>query len=122
FGPLSKQGWRRWLGQSAVRSLARRLTTSILLMRGRPNTLRRALLCTAGGQEVLGDARMTAGLLGPLGGEATILHIVSQMPLMFSRDEGNDDQLSGAVLAENSAISRNIDAAKELLGKHGVAS
>lgn len=122
FGPLRKEGWQRWLGQSVVRSLARRLTTSMLLMTGRPNELRRALLCTAGGEEVLGDAEMTSALLGPLHGQATILHIVSQMPLMFNQDQRNEESLIEAVLGQQSPVSRNIEAARQLLIKHGIAA
>ena len=122
FGPLRKEGWQRWLGQSAVRSLARRLTTSMLLMTGRPNELRRALLCTAGGEEVLGDAEMTSALLGPLRGQATILHIVSQMPLMFNQDQRSEESLIEAVLGDQSAVSRNIEAARQMLVRHGIAA
>ncbi|MBA3470738.1 MAG: universal stress protein [Herpetosiphonaceae bacterium] len=120
FGPLSRGGWQRWLGQSAVRSLARRLTTSILLMRGRPNELRRALLCTAGGREGIVDARMTATLLGPLHGQATVLHIVSQMPLMFNRDQRNPDFLAEVVMSENTRVNRNIAAVQTVLKEAGV--
>lgn len=115
FGPLSKAGWQRWLGQSAVRSLARRLTTSILLMRGRPNELRRALVCMAGGDEGVGDARMTAALLGPIQGQTTLMHIVSQMPLMFNRDQRNPDHVAEVVMSENSAIKSTIDNAQMVL-------
>ena len=122
FGPLRKEGWQRWLGQSAARSLARRLTTSMLLMTGRPNELHRALLCTAGGEEVLGDARMTAALLGPIHGQTTILHIVSQMPLMFERDQRSEEYLTEAVMGENSPITRNIEAARTILSDSNVTT
>jgi nucleotide-binding universal stress UspA family protein len=122
FGPLSKGGWQRWLGQSAVRSLARRLTTSILLMRGRPNELRRALLCTAGGREGIVDARVTAALFGPLNGQATVLHIVSQMPLMFNRDLRNPDHLAEVVMGENTRVNRNIAAVQTVLSEAGVSA
>lgn len=120
FGPLRRQGWHGWLGQSAVRSLARRVTTSILLMRGRPNELYRALICTAGGKQVLNDAHLTATMMGPLQGQATILHIVSQLPLLFNPGTDGPTQLSDQVLPEHSTVNRNLTEAQELLDDAGV--
>ncbi len=115
FGPLSRQGWQRWLGQPSVRSLARRLTTSMLLMRGRPNELRRALLCAAGGSEVLRDAEVTADLLGPLQAQVTILHILSQMPLIFEQRINEPEFLWEQMLAADSRVLSNIEAARTIL-------
>ncbi len=122
FGPLRRQGWRGWLGQSAVRSLARRLTNSILLMQGRPNALHRALLCAAGGTEVLHDAEVTAELLAPIQGQATILHIVSQMPLTFDREERDPQHLTELVMQQETQITQNLDAAKTILHDRNVTT
>lgn len=120
FGPLRRQGWQGWLRQSAVRSLARRVTSSILLMRGRPNELHRALICMAGGEQVLNDAQLTATMMGPLEGQATILHIVSQLPLLFNRSTDNPTHLSEIVLQEDSTVNHNITQAQEVLSDAGV--
>lgn len=122
FGPLRQQGWKRWLGQSSVRTMARRLTTSMLLMSGRPNELHRALLCSAGGTQILTDARLTARLLGPLHGQTTILHIVSQMPLMFNRAMRDPDKLTEAVMSEDSHVTQNFATAKDILTAAGVTT
>ena len=66
------------------------------------------------------DARMTAALFGPLHGQATVLHIVSQMPLMFNRDQRNPDYLAELVMSENTLVNRNIAAVQTLLSEAGV--
>lgn len=120
FGPLSNQGWKRWLGQSAISSLARRLSCSMLLMRGRPNELRRALVCAAGGDPVIRDATMTAKLLGPLHAQTTILHIVSQMPLMFEPAQNDPEVMSAQLLNQHSSVRRNLEQAQQILVSAGV--
>ena len=115
FGPLRREGWQRWLGQPSMAALGRRLNTSILLMRGRPNELRRALICAAGGKQIIRDAEMTASLLGRLHGQATILHILSQLPLTFSRETQRPEELSEQVLEATSHVRQNIEQAQQIL-------
>lgn len=122
FGPLRKEGWRRWLGQSAIGSLARRLTCSMLLMQGRPNELRRALVCAAGGPATLHDAQMTASIIGPLGGQVTILHIVSQLSLTYKPEERDPERLADLVMEKQGEVARNIAAAKTILTDRGITT
>lgn len=119
MGPPRQQGWARWLRGSQVGAIARRLTSSVLLIHGRPNELHRALVCTAGGEQIANDAALTNRLLGPLGGQATILHVVSQMPLLF-RGTPDQEHVTEAYLGANTEMAARIKAAEVQLAEGGV--
>ena len=74
--------WRRWLRTTLVLRVARRLPTSLLMIRGRHRVapLQRALIAGGGGPAMLADAVLAARLLAPVGGTATVCHVVSQLP------------------------------------------
>jgi nucleotide-binding universal stress UspA family protein len=44
------------------------------------------------------------------------------MPLMFKQDQRSEESLIEAVLGDQSPVSRNIEAARQLLTKNGVAA
>lgn len=119
MGPPRQQGWARWLRGAQVNAVARRLTSSVLLIHGRPNELHRALVCTAGGEQIANDAALTRRLLGPLGGQATILHVVSQLPLLF-RGTPSQEHVTEAYLRTNAEMAARIKAAEEQLATAGV--
>lgn len=119
MAPLRQRGWARWLRGPRANALAGRVTSSVLLMRGRPQQLQRALICTAGGEQVRADAALTARLLGPLKGHATILHVISQIPLLYASPHGSD-QVLHAFFKSNPTVERHIRAAEASLKAAGV--
>lgn len=82
FGPL-RERWSRWLRLGSPPTLSAQLPISSLLVRGTARHISRVLICAGGDETVIEDARLTARLARRTGATATILHVLSQMPMVF---------------------------------------
>ena len=82
FGPL-RERWSRWVRLRPRSSLSAQLPISSLLVRGAAQRINRVLLCAGGDTSVIADARLTARLARRTEASATILHVLSQMPMIF---------------------------------------
>jgi nucleotide-binding universal stress UspA family protein len=82
FGPL-RERWSRWLRLGSPPALSAQLPISSLLVRGAARHISRVLICAGGDPTVIEDARLTARLARRTGATATILHVLSQMPMIF---------------------------------------
>jgi len=118
FGPLEER-WSRWLPLSR-RPLSAQLAISTLLVRGTAETIERVLLCSGGDETVIEDARLAARLARRVGASATILHVLSQVPLLFGRRAARE-RVTEAFAASGSPELANMQAALEVLRAGGVA-
>lgn len=85
FGRLNRPLVRLLPGRARRgRAIAERLEPSVLRVVGAPHPIRRILLASGGDHHTLRTARVVARLAGPLGAEVTLLHVVSQQPLVFA--------------------------------------
>jgi nucleotide-binding universal stress UspA family protein len=118
FGPM-RERWSRWmkLGQSS--SLSAELPISSLLVRGTTQRISRVLLCAGGDQTIIADARLTARLAQRTKASATVLHVLSQMPLVFGVRTPQERALE-AFAATGAPEVANMNAAVTVLNEAGV--
>ncbi len=118
FGQV-KGTWSRWTRLRQQRSLSAALPTSSLLVRGEPTHTGHALICTGGDETVIEDARLTGRLARRIGARATILHVLSQVPLIFGRGVARD-RITEAFAATGAPEMKHMQAAVAELATHGV--
>lgn len=107
---------RRWRKR---RALSAALPTSSLLVAGSARMITRALICSGGDTTVLADARLTARLARRTGARATILHVLSQMPLTFGRSTARE-RITEAFAATGAPEMAHLQAAVRELATDGV--
>jgi nucleotide-binding universal stress UspA family protein len=115
----SPSGWsrlRRWRRRP---SLSSALPTSSLLVRGSTTRMTRALICTGGDQTVIADAQLTARLARRTGAHATILHVLSQVPLVFGRGAARE-RITEAFAATGAPEMQYMREAESVLEASGV--
>ncbi len=118
FGQV-KGTWSRWTRLRQQRSLSADLPTSSLLVRGEPAHTGHALICTGGDETVIEDARLTGRLARRIGARATILHVLSQVPLIFGRGVARD-RITEAFAAIGAPEKKHMQAAAAELRSAGV--
>ncbi|HEY0735215.1 MAG TPA: universal stress protein [Herpetosiphonaceae bacterium] len=119
FGPM-RERWSRWMRLRTRPSLSAELSISSLLVRGTAQHIERVLICAGGDESVLEDARLTARLARRTGASATILHVLSQMPMIFGV-RTPQERVTEAFAATGSPEIVNMNAAIEILRASGVA-
>jgi len=118
FGPIGRR-WDRWPRLRQRRSLSAALPASSLLVRGHARGITRALICAGGDETVIADAQLTGRLARRTGARATILHVLSQVPLLFGRGASRD-RVTEAFAATGAPEIKHMQAAAEVLGAAGV--
>ncbi len=118
FGPPGR-AWTRLSRWRQRGSLSAALPISSLLVQGEARGITRALICTGGDETVIADARLTAQLARRAAAPATILHVLSQVPLIFGR--GTDrEQITDAFAATGAPEMKHMRAAADVLKADGV--
>ena len=80
-GSRGRRGITRFLLGSTAARLARYLQTSLLIVKGSRENVRRILVCTAGAKCGEKDTETAGRIAGLTGASVTILHVMSQLPL-----------------------------------------
>ena len=111
--------WNRWSQLRQQRSLSAALPTSSLLVRGEATEIRHALICAGGDETVIADAKLTGRLARRTGARATILHVLSQVPVVFGRGLARE-RIVEAFAATGAPEMKYMQAAVEELGASGV--
>lgn len=111
--------WSRWTRLRQQRSLSAALPVSSLLVRGEATHIRQALICAGGDETVIADARLTGRLARRTKARATILHVLSQVPLTFGRGI-NRDRITEAFAATGAPEMKHMQAAVDELATHRV--
>ncbi|GAB4206414.1 MAG: universal stress protein [Roseiflexaceae bacterium] len=83
FGRLNR-ALTRLLPRPRSKTIAQRLEPSVLRVQGEPRPLRRILLTSGGDETTLANADLVARLARPLGASVTLLHVRSQVSLVFA--------------------------------------
>ncbi|WP_029214879.1 universal stress protein [Kallotenue papyrolyticum] len=120
FGPL-RERWSRWLRMRPSSTLSAQLPISSLLVRGQARQISRMLICAGGDRTVIADARLAARLARRTGASATILHVLSQIPMIFGV-RTPQERLLEAFEATGAPEVANMRAAAEVLAQSGVAA
>lgn len=119
FGPL-RERWSRWVRIGPRSSLSAQLPISSLLVRGAPTQMSRVLLCAGGDETVVADARLTARLARRVSASATVLHVLSQLPILFGVHTPAE-RVTEAFAATGAPEIINMQAALEVLRADGVS-
>ena len=118
FGPIGRR-WDRWPRLRQRRSLSAALPASSLLVRGQTTRITRALICAGGDETIVTDARLTARLARRTGARATILHVLSQVPVVFGRGAARE-RVTEAFAATGAPEMKFMQAAADELRAEGV--
>jgi nucleotide-binding universal stress UspA family protein len=119
FGPM-RERWSRWMRLRPRSSLSAQLPISSLLVRGTAQQIQRVLICAGGDRSVVEDARLTARLARRAGATATVLHVMSQLPMVFGV-RSPEERVVEALAATGAPEVVNMNAAIEMLRDGGVA-
>jgi len=117
FSPL-RERWSRWLGGTSA-SLSAQLPISSLLVRGTNAQIRKVLLCAGGDATIVDDARLTVRLARRTNAAATVLHVVSQVPVVFGTPSPEDDS-ADVLAATGTPEIEHMNAAVRVLQDGGV--
>lgn len=109
---------RRWFGRRVDWGLLEHLPVPVVWVRGRPRRLRRLLLASGGDEHTLVDAAVAGRFAGPLGASATVLHVLSQMPVAYQGLHGDEQALE----EEEAEVNRVLEEARRLLESQGVST
>jgi nucleotide-binding universal stress UspA family protein len=120
FGPM-RERWSRWMRLRPRSSLSAQLPISSLLVRGTAQQIERVLICAGGDKTVIEDARLTARLARRAGATATVLHVLSQMPMVFGV-RSPKERVTEALAATGSPEIVNMNAAVDMLRAGGVTA
>lgn len=107
YGPRSKQ-------------IAQRLSLAVLRVQGRVGPIHRILLASGGDPGTIENARQVGRLAAALGASVTILHVLSQQPLVFTGLGGAQPEV--AELVRQVPEAEVLQEASELIGGLGVAT
>ena len=118
FGPM-RERWSRWLRTPSSSSLSAQLPISSLLVRGATSQITKVLLCAGGDQTIIDDARLTVRLARRAQATATVLHVVSQLPMVFGAPSPEDDPTE-ILAATGTPEIENMNAAVSILRNGGV--
>jgi nucleotide-binding universal stress UspA family protein len=120
FGPM-RERWSRWLRMPSSSSLSAQLPISSLLVRGTTAQITKVLLCAGGDQTVIDDAKLTMRLARRANATATILHVLSQLPMIFGAQSPDADPTE-ALAATGTPEINNMKAAVDVLKSGNVAA
>lgn len=118
FGPM-RERWSRWMRLRARTSLSAQLPISSLLVRGTARSISRVLICAGGDKTIVADAHLTARLARRVGAVATVLHVLSQMPMVYGMHTP-DERATEAFAATGAPEVANMTQAVDVLRGSGV--
>ena len=118
FGQLGRK-WVPWSPLQHPRSLSTALPISSLMVQGQGSRITRALICAGGDETVIADARLTARLVRRMGAGVTILHVLSQVPVVFGKGVQRD-RITEAFAAIGAPEMKHMQAAAAELRSAGV--
>jgi nucleotide-binding universal stress UspA family protein len=101
------------------RHLANSVNTSVLLIRNPPEEICQILICTGGHDESANAIEWGIHLAKETNDQATILHVVSSPPAMYTGLDEIEEDLS-EVLARDVPLSHHLKDAAQLAEEHGV--
>lgn len=119
FGPM-RERWSRWVRLRPRTSLSVQLPISSLLVRGSATHISRVLLCAGGDGTIVADARLTVRLARRAGATARLLHVLSQLPMLFGV-RTPAERVTEAFAATGAPEMVNMQAALEVLRAGGVS-
>jgi len=121
LAPAGRHGLDRLLRGSRVRNVVRSVATSVLIARQSLNTFRHVLVGVTGSAHSQVDVRVAAQLARAFGAQVTVLHVVSQVPLIFTGLAEMRHDLD-RFLATDALVAQQLKRAREILQEYEVPS
>lgn len=119
LGPNEVPGLKRHLLGSVTNQVVRRAPSSVLVAQQARSSLEHVLICS-GGAEVAGDVIETgAWIAQAVGARATLLHVVTPVPSMYTGLGELDESLS-ELLQTDTPVARHLRQGAEILERHQV--
>lgn len=118
--PSMRGGARGLLRGSRLGAVVRNVGCGILIAHPPARVPRRILMCVGGGPHTAIDAEVAASVAQAFEAQVNILHIVSQVPLVYNGLEDLRSHLK-QFLAAPTPAARQLDRAQAILAEHGVA-
>lgn len=120
-GLRERSGLLRLLLGSRVGRLVHSAPATIWIARGGPRPLRRIVLGVAGGPQTLHDAELAAVMASVFGATVDLVHVVSQLPLLFLTPDELAATMTEDALSQVDPGLRAVRQAYGLLRTQGVA-
>ena len=119
LGPNEAPGLKRHLLGSVTRQVVRRAPCSVLVAQHARSHLARILICS-GGADVADDVIQTgAWIARAVGAQATLLHVVTPVPSMYTGLDELDESLS-ELLQTDTPLARHLRRGAKVLEHEGV--
>lgn len=122
-GARGRRGLTRFLLGSTTERIARHARLPVLIVRGEHEQVRRVLLCTGGGGPGLEVVRFGGRLAQMAGAQATVLHVMSQLPALTPATAGGLDDLEATaadLIAHSTREGQHLQEALDILDGLGV--
>jgi nucleotide-binding universal stress UspA family protein len=115
-GARGQRGFTRFFLGSTSERIARHAQLPVLIVRGEPREVRHMLLCTGGAGPGLDVVRFGGRLALLVGAQATVLHVMSQLPALTPAAAGDlDDLEASALIAEGTREGQHLERALAIL-------
>lgn len=111
--------WGRWAQFQRREPLYAALPMSSLLVRPTIRPVERVLICAGGDDSIVEDARFTGRLVQHVRPQATVLHVLSQVPLIFGAGSQRE-RVTELFAATGAPEMRNMQSAADALEQMGV--
>lgn len=122
-GARGRRGLTRFLLGSTTERIARHARLPVLIVRGEHHQVQRILLCTSGAGPGLNVVRFGGQLAQMVGAQATVLHVMSQLPALTPASDGclEDLEASAAdLIAQGTREGQHLQQALSILDELGV--
>lgn len=106
---------------SVARQVINHAPVSVLVVRGEQPKLERVLVCTGGREIAEPVVRMGADLTRAAGAQATLLHVISPVPSMYTGLETIEETLP-ELLQTDTPAARHLRWGAEILHEHGLTA
>jgi nucleotide-binding universal stress UspA family protein len=107
-----------WMSAKAYK-LIKSVQQPVLAVIGHRNAIKRILICSGGRPYIEKGVEMASCVAKGLGSRATIVHVMPEVPAMYSEIAARQDDVD-ALLKSSSNLAQNLRREKELLEKAGV--
>jgi nucleotide-binding universal stress UspA family protein len=119
LGPNEAPGLRRHFLGSVTTRVVRQAPCSVLVAKQARSRLKRILICSGGGEVAELVIEAGARLGHAVGAQATLLHVATPVPSMYT-GLGEIDESLPQLLQTDTPIARNLRRGAEILGQHQV--
>lgn len=109
-----------WMSSKSYK-IVKAIQPPVLLVKGRTSTIKKVLICSGGKQFIDPAVRLTGALAAGVGAAVTLLHVMPETPIIYSRLPGIE-QAPEMVLNSPSELGRSLRRERETLQAFGLSA